>query len=154
MEGSDHHCGLSIEQGASLSAAPSLSQEPISTCWGLSSSVPPTHPALSSLLPPSLLSLLFASNSSSSHPPPSSLSSPFSSLPQSNPHGHPHNEVIVSWSPTEGQEHGGGLIFMNDPMPGPAHCRQQPELRRPAGWFASGLCLGMKRPWPAAMLPW
>lgn len=73
-----------------------------------------------SLLPPSLLSLLSASNSSSSHTSPSSLSSPSSSFPQSNPHGHPHNEVIVSWSPTEGQEHGGGLIFMNDPMPGPA----------------------------------
>lgn len=43
---------------------------------------------------------------------------------------------------------------MNDQMPSPAHCRQQPELGRPAGWFASGLCLGMKSPWLGAMLPW
>lgn len=43
---------------------------------------------------------------------------------------------------------------MNNQTPSQVLCGQQPELGRPAGRFALGLCLEMKSPWLAAMLPW
>lgn len=43
---------------------------------------------------------------------------------------------------------------MNNQTPGRVYCWRQPELRRPAGWFAAGLCPRMKSPWPGATLPW
>lgn len=35
---------------------------------------------------------------------------------------------------------------MNNLPPSQGHCGRQPELGRPAGWFALGLCLRMKSP--------